>query len=89
MNELVPDLTPNEIREICTMRGLFDSPELNTILILHQLGLARLPKIEKYSNVRCLYLNENSLTEIPDLSFMPHLKVLYLQVRLAFGAFVS
>ena len=62
-------------------RGLFDTAELNTQLFLNNLGLEYVPDcLRAYINVRCLFLNDNSIADATGLSCFRNLQGIYLQV---------
>ena len=68
------------VRDICSARGLFDTPELNTVLLLNDLGINYLPDLAQYSSVRCLHLENNRISDISSLSGLHHLETLILRV---------
>ena len=69
-----------DIRSICAERGLYDTPELNSRLLLHRVGISCIPDLACYRNIRCLYLNNNNLSCIRNLSSIIDLQTLYIQV---------
>lgn len=81
-------LGTNAIRRICEKRGLYDTPHLNTKLLLHSCGLDQISGLELYVNVRCLYLNGNNIEFISGLENLPNLQTLYLHVIVSILVFV-
>lgn len=72
------ELEERDIVKICNSRGLYETPSLNECLLLHNIGLSRIPLLPNYSNVTSLILENNGITLIQNLSCMPKLKYLNL-----------
>ena len=69
-----------KLEDICTHRDLFTSQSLNTVLLLNNAGLLCVPHLAMYSNVKCLYLNDNGINSIENLGELVKLESLFLQV---------
>ncbi len=85
---LVTKLTPEKAsmrmtREaICfciKKKELCDNPELNRRLYLHNKGFNEVRNLEKYTEVRELFLELNKLERIEGLDALKHLQSLHLQ----------
>jgi hypothetical protein len=74
------ELSAHRIRKLLDSRGQFNTAALNTVLFLNQCSLTKLPDIRDYTNLKCLYLQENRLESMPNLLFLPNLRALHLHV---------
>ena len=68
------------LRDICEKRGMYDTPELNTVLWLNDLQITELPAMDLYCRVRCLHLENNYITDGSALRELHELHSLYLTV---------
>ena len=73
------ELCLQDIKAICSQRGLFDTPSLNSKLLLHGCNISKVPSLQPYSNLRCLFLNDNSISYISSLEHLRQLSSLYIQ----------
>ncbi len=69
-----------QVNEICSIRGLFETPELNNTLLLNDLGITVLPDLRRYSSVICLHLENNLISDISSLVGWHRLQTLCLRV---------
>jgi hypothetical protein len=60
-------------------KELCDFPELNNRLYLHNKGFNEIRNLEKYTEVRELFLEMNKLQRIEGLDALKHLQSLHLQ----------
>lgn len=72
-------MTPELVKQICKEKELYSTPRLNERLFLHFRGFARIQNLEKYTNVRALFLENNVIEEIENIEHMKDLRCLYLQ----------
>lgn len=76
-------MTSTELVKQALEHDGYETPELNDVLYLHFKGY---PKIEDaicaYTNLKCLWLESNGLTQVENLDNMLHLRCLYLQKNL-------
>lgn len=75
----LPRMSSEVLRECCTVNNGYSSPELNDVLILHYKGFRKIENLEKYSNVKTLFVECNGITRIENLEVMPLLYSLYMQ----------
>ena len=73
-----PILTEDYIREICESNGGYATPSLNDSLHLHFKGFAKVENLQKYKNVKCIFLENNGLGEIQGLEHQKKLRMLHL-----------
>ena len=77
------DNESRQLRDICQKRGMYDSPQLNTVMWLNDLNLKVAPGLKEYSRLRCLHLENNSLSEYLPLGNLEELQSLFLSVCIA------
>jgi Leucine-rich repeat (LRR) protein len=72
------DISEATIRKSLKSRGMYETPELNETLLLHNLGIRGIPFLPTYVNVITLILYNNCIGSISNLGSMPMLKYLNL-----------
>eukprot|EP00594_Rhizosolenia_setigera_P003674 CAMPEP_0178951710 /NCGR_PEP_ID=MMETSP0789-20121207/7384_1 /TAXON_ID=3005 /ORGANISM="Rhizosolenia setigera, Strain CCMP 1694" /LENGTH=568 /DNA_ID=CAMNT_0020632627 /DNA_START=1143 /DNA_END=2849 /DNA_ORIENTATION=+ len=76
-------MTSTELVKQALEHDGYETPELNDVLYLHFKGYPRIEDtIRAYTNLKCLWLESNGLTQIENLDNMLHLRCLYLQKNL-------
>jgi dynein assembly factor 1 len=73
-----PRLTPAFLAAQCKKHSGYRTPELNTTLYLHRLGLTRIEGLEPYTGLRVLWLEGNALHDLSGLAQCTELRALYL-----------
>lgn len=76
--EAVP-MTLKTILQTCEKHNLYQTPELNDVLYLHNKGFSKIRELDAFVNVKALWLNNNALTVIENLDSLTSLSCLYLQ----------
>mmetsp|Transcript_52006 Transcript_52006/g.123821 ORF Transcript_52006/g.123821 Transcript_52006/m.123821 type:complete len:543 (+) Transcript_52006:84-1712(+) len=71
-------MTPEVLQELCTKRGLWSKPQLNTQLFLNHKGFDAIANLGPYTNVRLLHLDNNNIARIEGLQEMVDLRSLHL-----------
>lgn len=59
--------------EICEYNGYYYQPEFNKTLHLHYKAFHKIENLDKFVNLRTLYLENNCITKIENLSHMKQL----------------
>jgi dynein assembly factor 1 len=59
--------------EISVYNGYYEQPKLNQTLHLHYKGFSKIFNLESFINLRTLYLENNCITKIENLSHMKNL----------------
>mmetsp|Transcript_39103 Transcript_39103/g.84319 ORF Transcript_39103/g.84319 Transcript_39103/m.84319 type:complete len:465 (+) Transcript_39103:113-1507(+) len=72
-------MTKEAIRLCLKRQELYDSPELNERLYLHHKKFMEIRNLEKFTQVKYLYLESNCLTKIDKLNAQKYLQSLHLQ----------
>jgi dynein assembly factor 1 len=75
-------ITKKAIKASVKKHSLYNTPDLNDVLYLHYQGFTRIQKLDKYVNLKALWLNNNAITKIEGLSELRNLTCLYLQSNL-------
>ena len=76
--EAVP-MTLKVILQTCEKHNLYQTPELNDVLYLHNKGFTKIRDLDPFINVKALWLNNNALTKIENIDKLAALTCLYLQ----------
>ena len=69
-------ITEKYCSELCEFNGYYYPPHLNYNLHLHFKGFAKIENLEAFTNIRVLYLENNCISVIENLSHMKHLTCL-------------
>lgn len=75
-------MTPKFLVDHCKKHKLYVTPELNDVLYLHFQGFMKIENLEKYSGLKCLWLESNAISKIEGLENLKNLKSLFLQNNL-------
>ena len=69
-------MTEKYASELCEYNGHYYFPKLNGSLYLHYSGFKKIENLDAFINVKVLYLENNCLTKIENLSHMKQLSCL-------------
>jgi dynein assembly factor 1 len=69
-------ITEKYCKELCEYNGYYSTPHLNYNLFLHFKGFSKIENLESFINVRVLYLENNCLHKIENISHMKNLSCL-------------
>ncbi len=69
-------ITEKFCREICEYNGYYSTPHHNSNLLLHFKGFTKIENMEAFVNVKVLYLENNCIKKIENLSHMTYLSCL-------------
>ena len=72
-------MTEKFVSALCEYNGGYSSPEYNFTCYLHFFAFRKIENLDKFVNLRVLYLENNSIEKIEGLDKLIHLESLYLQ----------
>ena len=72
-------ITKKYIRDYCEYNEQYDTPHLNTKLVLPCKGWVKIQNLEEYFNIKALFLENNMISKIENIDFMKQLRSLFLQ----------
>ncbi|XP_030376809.1 dynein assembly factor 1, axonemal homolog [Scaptodrosophila lebanonensis] len=75
-------MTQKGLRDLCKRDKLYQTPRLNDVLYLHYQGFQYIECLEEYTELKCLWLECNAISEIQGLDQQSKLKCLFLQNNL-------
>jgi len=79
LDQGVPRMTINTLKEACLRSGGYDAPELNEVLHLSYKGFRKIECLQPYTAVCSLFLECNGIRRLENLWHMTSLVSLYLQ----------
>jgi dynein assembly factor 1 len=79
VDEGIPRMTPQTLKECCTKNQGWSAPDLNDSLVLHYKGFRKIENLEPYVNAKTIWLECNGISCIEGLSHLSGLLLLYLQ----------
>jgi dynein assembly factor 1 len=72
----LPYITEKFCSKLCEYNGYYYAPHLNANLHLHFKGLRKIENLQAFVNIRALYLENNCIGKIENLSHMKNLSSL-------------
>ncbi|XP_062126460.1 dynein axonemal assembly factor 1 homolog [Drosophila sulfurigaster albostrigata] len=75
-------MTQKGLRDLCKKDKLYQTPRLNDVLYLHYQGYQYIECLEEYTELKCLWLECNAISDIEGLENQSKLKCLFLQNNL-------
>jgi dynein assembly factor 1 len=69
-------MTEKYCSELCEFNGHYYPPRLNSCLYLHYKGFKKIENLDAFVNIKVLYLENNFITRIENLSQMKQLSCL-------------
>lgn len=78
----MPIMDAETLRELCLDNDGYETPELNDNLYAHFRGFQRIEGLERYCNLKALWLESNGLSKIENLECLTNLRCLYLNKNL-------
>ncbi|XP_037959266.1 dynein assembly factor 1, axonemal homolog [Teleopsis dalmanni] len=70
------------LRELCRKHKLYQTPALNDVLYLHYQGIQFIEELEEYTELKCLWLENNAISKIEGLQNQTKLRSLFLHSNL-------
>ena len=61
-------LDEDNLRTLCLIDGLYEYPEMNNKLYLHYKSIVHIQGLEKYTNLKAIYLENNIIIKIQNLA---------------------
>lgn len=78
----LPRMTADALRAACLSNNGYETPELNDKLFLHFKGYREIEGLERYTGLRCLWLESNGIDRIQGLDAQTELRTLFLHQNL-------
>ncbi|XP_037958591.1 dynein assembly factor 1, axonemal homolog isoform X2 [Teleopsis dalmanni] len=75
-------ITKPLLRELCRKHKLYQTPALNDVLYLHYQGIQFIEELEEYTELKCLWLENNAISKIEGLQNQTKLRSLFLHSNL-------
>ena len=67
-------MTEKVLQQICQKNEQYRTPELNDVLYLHYQGFQKIENLNKYTALKCLWLESNSIMKIEGLEKLSELR---------------
>lgn len=74
-----PIITHEYLVSLCESNEKYTTPYQNDKLYLNCKGFTKIQELEQYYDLKCLFLDNNSIFQIENINFLKNLKSLYLQ----------
>jgi hypothetical protein len=74
-------MTEAKLREICKQNDLFLTPAANDKLYANNYGFRTIGGLDKYTGLKCLFLEGNGLDSLAGLPPLPQLRTLWVHVH--------
>ena len=71
-------ITEDFLKELCEANGQYSTPSLNDTLYLHYKGFEKIENLEKYENLKSIWLECNGINRISGLESLTKLRMVYL-----------
>lgn len=75
-------MTEEAIVKLCKKNRLYVTPHLNDVLYLHYQGFQQIGGLERYTAVKCLWLESNAIDRLSDLEHQSELRCLFVHNNL-------
>eukprot|EP01006_Ploeotia_vitrea_P015878 TRINITY_DN46242_c0_g1_i1.p1 TRINITY_DN46242_c0_g1~~TRINITY_DN46242_c0_g1_i1.p1 ORF type:complete len:475 (-),score=75.97 TRINITY_DN46242_c0_g1_i1:122-1546(-) len=72
------EITKKWLEDNCKKTGGYRNPALNDELLLHCKGFTKIQNIEEYTSCKCIWLEQNAISEIEGLDTLLELRTLFL-----------
>lgn len=66
-------MNERNLKIICLNEGLYEYPEMNNKIYLHFKVIEKIQSLDKYVNLKTIYLENNVITKIENLECLKHL----------------
>lgn len=66
-------MTENNLITLCEQDGLYEYPEMNSKIYLHYKGFYQIENLEKFVNLKTIYLENNMISKITGLENLRNL----------------
>jgi len=73
------EMTYAAVLQTCKEAGGYNQPELNDQLYLQCKGFCEIRNLDKFVNVKCLWLDQNAISDMDGVGALPRLVTLFLQ----------
>lgn len=74
-------MTEDKLREICKRHDLYLTPAANDKLYANNYGFRKIGGLEKYTGLKCLFLEGNGLDSLAGLPPLPQLRTLWVDAH--------
>jgi len=73
------EMTKKYIKKQCLKHDLYSTPELNTILYLHYQGFEKIENLDEYTEIKCLFIQNNAISIIENLDKCKNLRNIVIE----------
>ena len=81
MHVVTMPMTEDKLREICKRHDLYLTPAANDKLYANNYGFRKIGGLEKYTGLKCLFLEGNGLDSLAGLPPLPQLRTLWVDAH--------